>query len=158
MPQAPTLLRKSRDEARRLLQERLDEPLKIADDVRSSQEWERAVAREKLWREYNVQLLEALFTTPEYADEYRNSTLSLRTVKDHYYEPSFETLKLRLVASIRSQIGKLQSIINRIELIEEQSGAPRSEQPPDKASWLATLTARFHLVARQIRRRHAGRA
>jgi hypothetical protein len=159
MPQAPTRLKKSRDEARRLLRERMDKAVEIDNDIRSQQELQKAVAREKLWREYNCQLLDTIFTTPEYADEYRASVLPLFSVADRYFpDPGFETLKSRLVASITSQIAKLVSIINRLELVEEESAAPRSGQPPDKARWLVTLAERFHLVARQMLKRHAGRA
>jgi REase_DpnII-MboI len=155
MPKAPTRLTKSRDEAVHLLQERVDEALKIANDVRSRQEWERAVEKEKLWREYNCHLLETLFTTPEYADEYRGSVKKLRGLYD--FDPSVADLTSRLAASIKSQLGALQSLINRIGFIEEESAAPGSEQPSDKPRWLVTLAERFHLVARQMQKRHDGR-
>ena len=158
MPQAPTRLKKSRDEARRLLRKRMDEAVEIANDIRSQQELQKAVAREKLWREYNYQLLDTIFTTPEYADEYRASVLPLFLVSDRYgLDPDLETFKSRLVASVTSQIAKLVSILNRLELVEEESAAPRSEQPPDKVGRLVTLAERFHLVALQMRKRRADR-
>jgi len=136
----------------------MDEAVEIANDIRSQQELQKAVAREKLWREYNYQLLDTIFTTPEYADEYRASVLPLFLVSDRYgLDPDLETFKSRLVASVTSQIAKLVSILNRLELVEEESAAPRSEQPPDKVGRLVTLAERFHLVALQMRKRRADR-
>jgi hypothetical protein len=155
MSQAPTRLKKSRDEARGLLLRRIDEARGIANDVRSQPEWDLAVAREKRWREYNVHLLESLFTRHQYADEYSGSVKRLHFL--HELDPSLETLKSRLAVSVTSQITQLQSIIDRLELIEESAG-PRSERPPDKASLLVMLAERFHLVARQMQKRHVGRS
>jgi hypothetical protein len=159
MPRSPTRLKKPREEARRSLQERIDKFLEIADDDPSREGLQKAIAREKQWREYNCDLLDTLFTTPKYADEYRDVVLPLQTVMDRYFDSNtFETVKSRLVASLTNQIGKLRSILNRLELIEEEEAAAlQPVQPPDKAFWLVTLAERFHLVARQMLERHADR-
>src|ERR1700730_11018773 len=59
----PSLL-KTREEAQRLLRERIDKAIEIVPtDIRSYDDLEAAKTKEKLWYDYNCQLLSNLFST-----------------------------------------------------------------------------------------------
>ena len=103
-------------------------------------------------------MLSRLFTNEEYADEYTLARRSVHVVSDRYMDPSLGELADGLVGSIKSQISTLRSIVERLDLIDEGGltvaaveSAVRGERN------LELLIERFHLVARQMRVRHASR-
>jgi predicted nucleotide-binding protein len=72
------------------------------------------------WRAYNRELLaRQLFTTDEYADEYQSSFLLIHIVDDRYITPSLGILADRLWHSAKSQVACLESMVGRLELIDE---------------------------------------
>jgi predicted nucleotide-binding protein len=79
-----------------------------------------------------VELLARLFTTDEYADEYRSSKISVHRIADRYDDPSFNTLALRLIESVKRQVARLESIIERLELVDEMAAdQPEATAPRD---------------------------
>ncbi len=149
----------TREDARSQLLKRIEKAGEInADEIRSPAELEQAEEREKRWWKYNRALLSRLFTNEEYADEYTLARRSVHVVSDRYMDPSLGELADRLVGSIKSQISTLRSIVERLDLIDEGGltvavveSAVRGERN------LELLIERFHLVARQMRVRHASR-
>jgi predicted nucleotide-binding protein len=121
MAQVPhTALVIGREEARRRLQERIDQAEEIlpgnrwsADDLMTGEE------RERKWRAYNRELLSRIFTTDEYARDYDVSQISIRQVQDRYFDISADTVAGRILGSVRKQVARLDSVIERLELIDE---------------------------------------
>src|SRR5262249_14468303 len=60
-----------------------------------------------------------MFTTEEYAHDYDSSCIPIHHVGDRYYDVSLNTLAQRLQGSIKRQAARLESIIDRLELIDE---------------------------------------
>jgi hypothetical protein len=140
----------NRHAARQRIQERIDQakavipnPIQTQDDLSNAEE------REKKWHAYNVELLARLFTTDEYADEYRNSKISVHRIADRYDDPSFNTLALRLIESVKRQVARLESIIERLELVDEMAAdQPEATAPQDCSKvfvvplWVASRRSR----------------
>ena len=161
MPDArvQTRLAAARDEARARLMEQLEKAGDIkVDDVRSATQLEKASERERRWSKFNIELLSRLFTTERYADEYINSRVSIRYVADGYFDTSWQEFKNRLIGSINSQISALQSIIERLHLIDEGEMLAINGTARSSEANLQLLIERFHLVARQLRQRYDDRS
>jgi hypothetical protein len=155
-----TRLSVARGDARRQLMERLKKGADItAGKIQSDHDLERAEEAEKRWREYNKALLSRLFTSEEYAQEYDSARGSVRVIGDRYVDPSLHVLAIRLFSSIKSQISTLRSIIERLNLIllEEKMPNIAIDSAAQAERNLQLLIERFHLVARQMRARHASR-
>jgi hypothetical protein len=75
--------------------------------------------REKKWRAHNVTFLSSAFTTYEYADEYSQSQIVIHQTMDPYASVGLRTFGARLLSSVRRQVKSLESIVERLELIEE---------------------------------------
>jgi hypothetical protein len=133
---ATTRLRMPRSEASAKLQERIDKAVGIAPAEAKSRANELAIAErnEKRWRDYNSLLLRTLFTTSEFADEYGRSVIDLHPVGDTYLDPDPDVIRERLVRSITNQRACLSSIIDRLPLIEEDSGSEAMIAREDEAS------------------------
>jgi predicted nucleotide-binding protein len=113
-------LRMKRDDARQRLQLRIDEVKAIIPDrIVSPEDLRSAEEREKKWHAYNRELLLRMFTTDEYAGDYGGSKISVHQIADRYDDPSLNTLASRLNESVRRQAARLESIIDRLELIDE---------------------------------------
>jgi len=112
-----------RQKVRELLQGRIEEAINIAPikDIKSPDDLAKAEVREDRWRKYNRELLTRALTTYEYADEYASSRVLVHQLEDRYFDPSFPTLVSRLVTSVEKQKASLASIIERLDLIEEDS-------------------------------------
>jgi len=125
----------NRAAARQRIQERIDQgKVVIPDRIQTHDDLSKAEEREKNWHAYNVTLLERLFTTDEYADEYRGSKISVHVVADRYNDPSLNTLALRLLESVKRQAARLESIIERLELVDEVSAdQPEATAPQDRS-------------------------
>jgi predicted nucleotide-binding protein len=118
----PALVGIDRDAARERIQERIDQgKAVIPDRIQTQDDLSKAEEREKKWHAYNVELLARLFTTDEYADDYRSSKMPVHHIADRYNDPSLNTLALRLNECVRRQVGRLESIIERLELVDEVS-------------------------------------
>jgi hypothetical protein len=152
-----TRLVAARDDARKQLIERIEKADSIrADDVQSDADLAVAKEKEQRWSKFNSELLSRLFTTDEYASEYDQARRPIHYVRDHYYDVDWEQVKDRLVGSIKCQISALQSVVERLGLIEE--GEIRAIDDAAQAQRnLQLLIERFHLVARQMRLRHDAR-
>jgi predicted nucleotide-binding protein len=125
----------NRDAARQRIQERIDQAKAVIPDrIQTHDDLSKAEEREKNWHAYNVDLLARLFTTDEYADEYRSSKISVHVVADRYDDPSLNTLALRLIESVKRQVARLESIIERLELVDEVSAdQPEATAPQDRS-------------------------
>jgi hypothetical protein len=162
MPQnrAKTHLLIAPNEVRPQLMERMEASAEIrADNITSFDDLASAEKREKIWHEYNCQLLSRVFTSQEFANEYASSRRSVHVTADRYISPSLSDLAQRLTNSVISQITSLQSIIGRLELIGQVAlhdhGAAQEDTLYDNR--IVLLAERFHSVARQMQRRYADR-
>jgi hypothetical protein len=124
-------LLKSKEEARRLLNAQMDKALTLAPDEFQSLHRVRLFGeREKRWRDFNFDLLSRIFTTLEYAEEYRVSTTPVDvTVEIHNDLDLDDVVDLdeiveRLVRSIREQLASLKSILDRLEIIDGTEKVP----------------------------------
>jgi hypothetical protein len=115
-----------------------------------------AESKEELWREYNIHMLQTLFTTEEYADEYRASVIEIRTVTDRYIVPGLRSIGVRLIQNIASQRGCLISIRKQLDLIEEDARLD-STAARLLENDLVKLAERLDLVARRLLRGHNDR-
>lgn len=160
MATAPTRthLRTPRQEARELLQGRIDEAIKIAPrngDIKSTEDLTKAEEREDRWCKFNKELLSRIFTTNEYVDDYAASRIQINQIADRYVTPSFGDIVSRLVHSVRKQMAALASISERLELIEEESSVSSTIAP--EFNDIIRLAERLDIVVRQIRERHDDR-
>jgi hypothetical protein len=124
-PEEPrALLKISREGARERLVARIQEGQKlVANPIQSGEHFTKAEQEHEKWRAYNRGLLSRqLFTTDEYTDEYRASFKLIHKARDRYDPPSLAALVARLNYSVGgNQIACLQSIIERLELIDKAS-------------------------------------
>jgi REase_DpnII-MboI len=153
-PPIRTYLKMPRQKARELLQAQIDKAVNIAPrtgDVRSKEDLAKAEEREGRWCKYNVELLSHIFTTDEYADEYASTRILVHQVGDRYFDPSINDLVSRLVSSATKQMGALASIIDRLDLIEEESQPTTGTAPG--LNDIIKLAERLDIVVRQIRER-----
>jgi predicted nucleotide-binding protein len=93
--------------------------------INSKDELGEAQREEKKWRAYNRELLSRMFTTEEYANDYDSSCMPIHHVGDRYYDVGLNTIAQRLQESIKQQVARLESIIDRLGLIDE----PVVDQP-----------------------------
>jgi len=154
-----TRLAVARDEAREKMLARIEKAGNIrADEVRSDVNLADAMEKENRWWSYNSELLSCLFTTNEYQVEYCGSRQAIHYAADRYDQPpSWQTLQGRLVGSVTSQISALHSIVDRLDLIDEDE-MPATDSTAQGERNLKLVIERFHLVARQMRERHSSRA
>ena len=84
---------------------------------------------------------------------------SLRSAADRYFSPSLADLSQRLIHSIKGQNSTLRSIIERLELVEEENFAVAVTDGATAQAErnLHLLIERFHRVARQMRMRYNSR-
>jgi hypothetical protein len=149
----------SRESARSQLMERIEksEGIKPSDEIRSISDLAHTQERETRWWKYNCTLLSRLFSTDEYADEYRSARRAVHYVADRYMNPSLGQITGRLVSSIVSQISALHSIWERLDLIEVSATTIGSvESPVQTESNVDLLIERFDLVARQLQKARRG--
>ena len=126
-------LRMKRVDARLRLQQRIDDARTIIPErIASLDELSNSEEREKKWRDYNRDLLLRMFTTDEYARDYDGAKISVHQRADRSDDPSLNTLALRLNGSLRKQIARLELIIERLELIDEDVGG-RASAPENRS-------------------------
>jgi predicted nucleotide-binding protein len=127
-PVRPSLTQ-PRAEAERRLGARIDQAKEIIPGrIRTTNDLTQAEEREKRWRAYNVDMLDSMFTSNAYANEYANSKILVHQIADRYNDPSLDVLAVRLLDSLRSQVASLESIVERLEFVNEPStGQPTAE-------------------------------
>jgi hypothetical protein len=116
----------------------------------------RLDSEHKIWTEYNAELLRNLFTTEERAQEYEQCP--------PIPEMSFGDLTgvdivRRTHDCFGAELQCLESIQTRLGLYTVVTGAatPVDAGRPSPLEVLGKTSDRFHLVARQLLRRHSGR-
>lgn len=114
----PALLTKPREEVRAMLLSRIELGTEIATS-RGAGGFEEAKAKYARWNEFNVEFLRRAFTTEEYAEQYKYyATIGMMVFggrSDHDRISDFyETLNKR--------IEWLRSLVERLDLIDEQPG------------------------------------
>jgi hypothetical protein len=116
-----------KEDVRQRVQQRIEHSKAIAPtSIRTAHDLSRAEELETKWRSYNRELLARSFTTDKYAREYDQSYILVHQRNDRYFDPSLNTLALRLLESLKSQVNRLESILERLELIDE---VPHDNQP-----------------------------
>jgi flagellar biosynthesis regulator FlaF len=117
-----TRLTMRREEARQRLQERIGLAKEIVPNgIQSGEDLANAEEREKKWRNYNIELLSRMFTTEEYSNEHSYTRIHIHQITDQYNDPSLGTFIRRINESVRRQRSNLESIIERLELIDDSS-------------------------------------
>lgn len=137
-PQAqplPPKLVKPRNEAREAIVSRIEGGRSLAAyPIESPTDLETARAGEAEWQAYNYEMLRRLFTTEEYAADYRNSEFGHGMVA-MYREKYFNEKVDDFIQDVNSQLAYLQSLATRLDLIDEDvsvtaassgDGAPRA--------------------------------
>jgi hypothetical protein len=114
-----------RDEAERIRRVRIYLGKRITpSSIRSGEELARAERQEKKWRVFNRDLLSSMFTTEKFDDEYGASMIRVHLFEDRYNDPSLQDFVRRLDASVRRQVAMLESVIERLGLIDDTTGLP----------------------------------
>lgn len=114
-PKVPSELLISREEAKSKLQERIKKGHEIEQNITNSSEIFDNVKNEySKWNSFNVELLKRIFTTEEFAKEY---SFWGGAIKMSMGPPSIEERRTNLYKDINQNIHKLDSIIERLELI-----------------------------------------
>lgn len=107
----------SRTEATVQLEHRLtkaDELLARVQLVRNEEELDILRKERLTWSDYNHELLERIFSTPQYATQYSYSDVQIFSMK-----PSFHQWRQHEIDILSDKKQRLQSIIERLTLIEE---------------------------------------
>ena len=147
-------LLKPREEVRELLRKRIDEVRNTVPRlIKTEDELNQAVAREKQWREYNAELLYRIFSTSDYATDYQLSQTRLDRVEG--IDVDVRALAARLYKTIEGQVACLDSIINRLDLIPD-TPAMAVNVTQGQAD-IVRLAERLPRVVGQLRNRHNGR-
>jgi predicted nucleotide-binding protein len=117
-----TALTMNREDARERLRERAERAATVFPSrIESQNDLSEAQEQEKKWRAYNRELLCKIFTTEDYAHDYDNSCIPMHHIQDRYFDIGLDTLASRLRESIKRQVARLESIIDRLELVDEPS-------------------------------------
>jgi predicted nucleotide-binding protein len=122
-----------RDEARQKIQDRIDKGKQLyARPIRSESDLELSRDERRKWSSYNVELLKRIFDNRSIADEYERFYGAVLPLN-----PSFSYIVDDFKKGMQDSISRLESIINRLELIpENQSIQPdhKSQGEPQMAS------------------------
>jgi predicted nucleotide-binding protein len=109
-----------RTEAERRLRGRIDQAKEInTGRIRSGDELTAAEEREKKWYAFNVAMLVDMFTTDDYAYEYKGSRTLVHFGGDSYNDVGIADYERRVIETIRSQVASLDSIAERLQFAEE---------------------------------------
>jgi predicted nucleotide-binding protein len=131
----PLELLVSRDAAQAKLAERIEKGRELRQQrVGTPEELEALEKQHQKWDAFNAQLLKTIFSTEEMANEYNRSG-SIGIISLGGYGPSMGQQIADLYKSIDSDIHRLDSIIERLELIPLGSAlqqAPVSLEAPTK--------------------------
>lgn len=117
-PKPPLELKDTPDNAKARLQDRIGKGLELKQRQITSYEKFEALQRDyRKWNDFNIELLKRLFTSDEPADEYRRWL----TAGIGLDAPSFAEEVMDLQGKIEDKIHRIDSIIERIELIPMSS-------------------------------------
>jgi hypothetical protein len=133
MARAPhTALLISREDAEQRIRQRIDLAKTVLPGDRwSADELHASVEREWAWRAYNRKLLARIFSTDEFAKEYDLAAVPIYQTSDRYFDVDSNTIAGRVLGSVHNQVARLESIIDRLELIDE--GTVEVASPLDKS-------------------------
>ena len=116
-PNARTELLRPREEAKALLQERMQKGQELKQTPINSGEALKAAQNEyEKWDAYNTQLLKQIFTTEEPADEYRRWAGPVPTLRLHG-EPPLHDKATNLQQRLEDKIHRIDSMVERLDLI-----------------------------------------
>ena len=134
---------------KQLLLSRLGDPLDALTVRRSD-------AEHQIWTEYNAELLRSLFTTEQRAEEYEQCP---PIPEMSFGELTGVDVVRRTHDCIGAELQCLESIQNRLGLYTVVAGAatPVDDGRRSPLEVLERISDRFHVVARQLLRRHGGR-
>jgi len=111
------------DEIRARIEERIDKAPRIAaDEVKSNSDYQRVEQEYSRWSTYNEELLRRSFSSPRLAEEYS----WFMSKGFGRINPSAQQQALDLKQTVEEKISRLQSILDRLELIP--LCPPQSEQ------------------------------
>ena len=111
------------DEIRARIEERIDKAPRIAtDEVKSNSDYQRVEQEYSRWSTYNEELLRRSFSTPKLAEEYS----WFMSKGFGRINPSAQQQAQDLKQTVEEKISRLQSILDRLELIP--LCPPQSEQ------------------------------
>jgi hypothetical protein len=159
-PQKPRLVI-TRSEADAQIRKQIE---KLTELLTNSLDYEQAKTTIDQYAEYNKELLGRIFDNDVIAGEYNEAIYhgyNIRHARPNWGQAS-ESDSVKLQREIQGHIKKLESILQRLELIPEPPKVVISEensQDSDKNTLLLLLPIfkRFHQLARQIRKRHDNR-
>jgi predicted nucleotide-binding protein len=122
----PALLAKPREEVRAQLIARVDAVNEILEtQVQSEQGLEAVRSAYNRWNDFNFEFLRRAFTTPEYADEYNWYGMGVVAMGRQSLGQQVDELKKRIV----QKHNRLVSLIERLDLIDEQIGVSAQSAP-----------------------------
>lgn len=143
-PKLPTELLISRDDAKSRLQERIQKGLEIKQDQINSREALDSTKNEySKWNSFNTELLKRIFSTEELADEYSHwigiGVIAMR-------EPSLGEKIADLYKDIDQKIHRIDSIIERLELIPLRNAGATGSAPTNKPQRPPAKTKKVFVV------------
>jgi hypothetical protein len=138
-----SILQMPRAEAEKRLQERIVEGKKLLElNVRNQNEFDDLRARKQKWSDYNGELLKRMVDTNELLNDYFPSP---RPGSVGWGTPSLEEQISNLRGSLRRSITRLESILERLELIPELKVPTREEQEDERPQQAVGLIFRIKL-------------
>lgn len=140
----PTELLISRDDAKSRLQERIQKGLEIKQSqINSLEAFDSATNEYSKWNSFNTELLKRIFSTEELADEYSHwigiGIISMR-------EPSLGEKIADLYKDIDQKIHRIDSIIERLELIPLSNSLAAGAAPINEPQRTPTKTKKVFVV------------
>lgn len=115
----------TREEAKQRLQDRIDKGMELkSQQVNTREAFEELSNAYSKWNSFNSELLRRLFTTEEAAKEYDFWGVMVASM----YEPSLAEKIAEIYKDIDKKIHRIDSIIERLELIPLSSSVTQSEQ------------------------------
>lgn len=132
-PSLPCLVL-SRPEAASRIEDRIRIGHEICEmEIRTEEALEKARAEYEKWHEYNIELLQRLFNNASIADKYSHYYVGGLIVTSDTPSPTLAEEMQGLRAEVKKYIGRLESILGRLELIPEcNSVSEASEQRADR--------------------------
>lgn len=143
-PKPPAELLISRDEAKSKLQERIQKGLEIKQaQINSQDALDNAKNEYSKWNSFNTELLKRIFTTEELSGEYSYwigiGSIAIR-------EPSLGEKIADLYKSIDQKIHRIDSIIERLELIPLSDSALPAETTEEQPTSAQSKTKKVFIV------------
>ncbi len=152
----PPSLVVSRDEAVQRITTQLEQAnTLLKSPIQSREQLEETRNANRSWREFTTELLRRLFDTEELAGEFSRQGISVVSLDITTLQQDAESLR----SSIRTYLGRLKSILDRLPLYPEQLAEPQQIRvaSPSPQELVERTARRFHTVARQLRQRHGER-